>query len=51
VYGRAFVHSDRDADGLFSVNGMALTGAVYKPALNHDPDGNSNGYSITVKRF
>ena len=35
----------------FSVNGMALTGAVYKPALNHDPDGNSNGYSITVKRF
>ena len=35
----------------FSVTGMMLAGAVYKPALNHDPDGNSNGYSITVKRF
>ncbi len=35
----------------FSVSGMTLTGAVYKPAANHDPDGSSNGYSITVKRF
>lgn len=35
----------------YSVSGMTLTGATYKPAANHDPDGNSNGYSITVKRF
>jgi hypothetical protein len=35
----------------FGVTGMTLTGSVYKPVGNHDPDGSSNGYSITVKRF
>jgi hypothetical protein len=34
----------------FGVTTLILSGYVYKPALNHDPDGSSNGYSITVKR-
>jgi hypothetical protein len=35
----------------YGVNSLALTGYVYKMAMNHDPDGSSNGYSITVKQF
>jgi hypothetical protein len=34
----------------FGVTAMTLTGYVYKSSLNHDPDGSSNGFSITVKR-
>jgi len=34
----------------FAVTGMTLSGYVYKSALNHDPDGSSNGFSVTVKR-
>jgi hypothetical protein len=35
----------------FAVTGLTRSGATYKSAGNHDPDGNSNGYSITVKNF
>jgi hypothetical protein len=34
----------------FGVTGMTLSGYVYKAAANHDPDGSSNGFSVTVKR-
>ena len=34
----------------FAVTTMTLSGYVYKSFLNHDPDGSSNGFSITVKR-
>jgi hypothetical protein len=34
----------------FAVTGMTLSGYVYKSSANHDPDGSSNGFSITVKR-
>src|SRR3989440_3431575 len=34
----------------FAVTGMTLAGYVYKSANNHDPDGSSNGFSVTVKR-
>ena len=34
----------------FAVTAMTLSGYVYKAALNHDPDGSSNGFSVTVKR-
>ncbi len=34
----------------FGVTGMTLTGYTYKASANHDPDGNSNGFSMTVKR-
>ena len=33
----------------FGISGLSLTGATYKPASNHDPDGSSNGYSIFVR--
>jgi hypothetical protein len=35
----------------FGVSGMTLAGYAYKPSANHDPDGDSNGYSILVSRF
>jgi subtilase family serine protease len=35
----------------FSVSGVVLTGVVYKPIGNHDPDGSSNGYAVSVRRF
>jgi hypothetical protein len=35
----------------FGVSGMTLAGYAYKPSANHDPDGDSNGYSILVRRF
>jgi hypothetical protein len=34
----------------FAVTAMTLSGYVYKSYLNHDPDGSSNGFSVTVKR-
>ncbi len=34
----------------FAVTAMTLTGYVYKSSANHDPDGSSNGFSVTVKR-
>ncbi len=34
----------------FAVTGMTLAGYTYKSSANHDPDGSSNGFSITVKR-
>ena len=34
----------------FAVTGMTLSGYVYKSSANHDPDGSSNGFSVTVKR-
>ena len=34
----------------FAVTGMTLSSYVYKSSLNHDPDGSSNGFSMTVKR-
>lgn len=44
----AIVNATRQVS--FGVTGLALTGYTYKPAGNHDPDGSSNGYSVTVKR-
>ena len=34
----------------FAVTAMTVTGYVYKSSANHDPDGSSNGFSVTVKR-
>jgi hypothetical protein len=34
----------------FGVTAMTLSGYVYRSSANHDPDGSSNGYSVTVKR-
>ncbi len=34
----------------FAVTGLTLAGYVYQPSANHDPDGSSNGFSVTVKR-
>jgi hypothetical protein len=34
----------------FSVTTAALAGFVYKPANNHDPDGESDGTTITISR-
>jgi len=34
----------------YAVTGITLAGYVYKPSMNHDPDGSSNGFSVTVKR-
>lgn len=33
----------------FAPTGMTLNGFIYKAAGNHDPDGSSNGFSVTVK--
>jgi len=33
----------------FGINSLAMTGYTYKPAMNHDPDGSSNGYSLYVR--
>jgi hypothetical protein len=34
----------------YAVTGITLAGYVYKSSMNHDPDGSSNGFSVTVKR-
>ncbi|OGT19669.1 MAG: hypothetical protein A2V90_05725 [Gammaproteobacteria bacterium RBG_16_57_12] len=34
----------------FTVNSVTKAGATYQPGSNHDPDGDSNGTSITVPR-
>jgi hypothetical protein len=34
----------------FAVTGMTLAGYTYRSSANHDPDGSSNGFSVTVKR-
>jgi serine protease AprX len=34
----------------FTVGGLSLSGHVYDPGSNHDPDGESNGSTITVYR-
>ena len=34
----------------YNVGGLALPGATYKSASNHDPDGSSNGFSIFIRR-
>jgi subtilase family serine protease len=34
----------------FGMNGMTHAGSTYKPALNHDPDGSSNGFGFFVRR-
>lgn len=34
----------------FAVTAMTLSGYVYTSSANHDPDGSSNGFSVTVKR-
>lgn len=34
----------------FTVTGVAQAGKVYEPTLNHDPDGDSNGTTITVRK-
>jgi hypothetical protein len=34
----------------FAVTAMTLSGYTYKSSANHDPDGSSNGFSMTVKR-
>jgi hypothetical protein len=34
----------------WGVTAMTLSGYVYKSSANHDPDGSSNGFSITVRR-
>jgi hypothetical protein len=34
----------------FTVESVTRTGSVYQPAANHDPDGSSNGTTITIRR-
>jgi hypothetical protein len=34
----------------FAVTALTLSGYVYESSANHDPDGSSNGFSITVMR-
>lgn len=34
----------------FSVTGLVASGAPYDKTINHDPDGDSNGTSITIKK-
>jgi hypothetical protein len=34
----------------FAVTNDALAGFIYKPADNHDPDGDSDGTTITITR-
>jgi hypothetical protein len=34
----------------FTITGMAKSGFTYAGASNHDPDGDSNGSTITVTR-
>ena len=34
----------------FAVTSMTRSGYVYNSSANHDPDGNSNGFSIIVIR-
>jgi hypothetical protein len=36
---------------VFSVSSVSLSGNAYDPAANHDPDGDSDGTSITVSQF
>jgi PKD repeat protein len=38
----------RNSSALFSVTGVGHASLTYAPAANHDPDGDSNGTSITV---
>jgi hypothetical protein len=34
----------------FTVNNLSKTGYTYQPSANHDPDGDSNGTTIAVKK-
>jgi hypothetical protein len=34
----------------FTVTGLTKSGVTYQPAANHDPDGDSNGTTITIVR-
>ena len=40
----------RDASTTFTVSNVTHASLTYQPADNHDPDGDSNGTSITVNR-
>jgi hypothetical protein len=40
---------DAGASATFRIGGIAADGLPYKSTLNHDPDGDSNGTSITVE--
>jgi hypothetical protein len=50
--GTCFVTKTRlkNASLTFAVTGIARTGRTYQSSANHDPDGDSNGKSITVTR-
>jgi hypothetical protein len=37
------------ASATFSVTSVSLSGSSYAAAANHDPDGSSNGTTITVQ--
>jgi hypothetical protein len=34
----------------WTVNGVSASGRAYQPAANHDPDGDSNGTVISVRK-
>lgn len=40
----------KTASATFTVTGLSLSGSTYEAAANHDPDGDSNGTSVTVLR-
>ena len=42
--------SNRRASATFSVTALSLSGFTYGAVANHDPDGDSNGTSITIFR-
>ncbi len=41
---------NRAKDVTFTVTGVEVVGGIYNPAANQDPDGDSDGTSITVNR-
>jgi hypothetical protein len=40
----------KDANVSFTVNDVTLSTFQYEPVLNHDPDGDSNGTTITIAK-
>jgi subtilisin family serine protease len=43
-------YASSGSSGTFTVTNLALSAYVYLPGRNHDPDGDSNGTTITITR-
>jgi len=44
------VIANKNASAIFTVTGVIASGAIYKPSNNHDPDGDSNGTAILLRK-